>query len=483
MSFSDYANKSVNNLRTLVQLDISKINLQWVNAGAGIWYVNFDGLYPEVGPPGDDLLQGFTSQSFGDIGSVLVDTISYTKVDSLLSVTSNNISFYYDDTNKEVYVHFINNDEPFIHDVWLSIIYGFSYNDFIPIGSNTFYDGRITDDISFSESRDPLFFGKMQYNIGSVTLNNSDGYFDTFQNNLFYGNPIRFLLGFSELDIDDYITVASGIIEKINISEDKATISLSDKRKTLSKNITYSCTNKNALEVIRELLLTHYNAYYDSSYYDMTAWGIAEAVAPNITIDIAPGKGMEDSDVIDIIEMICTSIFGLFKITPENKYSFKIVDTTASSLSTIINNDIIGNNSVDYDPYEVISSAKIGYNKNWNEGYTSPYTFYYDTSYENSVFLLYKVYNQKQFNTVLIDTSALTVIKAFSNTILNYSKDVHGIGSIKIPIKYYEIEVGDIYDIEINRETTTMLGTKKCEILSKSTSIYDGFITCGYRII
>ena len=82
MTFSEYANRSVNPLRVLLQLDISKINTQWINAGAGIWYVNFDATYPEVD---SSLLDGFTAQSFGDIGSLIVDTTNYTKMSDLLS--------------------------------------------------------------------------------------------------------------------------------------------------------------------------------------------------------------------------------------------------------------------------------------------------------------------------------------------------------------------------------------------------------------
>ncbi|HUW45691.1 MAG TPA: hypothetical protein VMW50_07840, partial [Dehalococcoidia bacterium] len=63
MTFEELSNKSVSSLRTLVQIDLGNINIQWVNAGAGIWYVNFTGLYPEVD---DSLLDGFTAQLFGD---------------------------------------------------------------------------------------------------------------------------------------------------------------------------------------------------------------------------------------------------------------------------------------------------------------------------------------------------------------------------------------------------------------------------------
>ena len=481
MTFSEYANKSVHELRVLIQLDIGKQNLQWVNIGAGIWYCNFNGLYPEVGAPGDDLLKGFTSQIFGDIGSVLIDNVNYVKVNSVELLSTTEISFYYDIINNKIYIHLINNDEPYLHFITLGVINGFSYDDYTPINSETNYSARLLNAINLTESRDPLFFGKIQYNQGNISLINNDGFFDSFVlSNDFYGNSVRILIGFKDLDISEYELLYSATISKVELNENTFDISLSDKRKALSKTITYTCTAKNALEAIRELLYTNYGAIYNSVYYNTTQWATCESIVDNVSIDIQSGKSTQDKPMIEIIEDICGSIFGLFKIEPDGKYNFKIVDTTSSASATITSNDVINQHLITYDPLEVISSTKIGYAKNWDEGYTSPYTFYTDVSQEQSIFRKYKVYTQKQFNTLLTNSSdAIT----FSDIVLNYSKDVHGIGSVEVPLKYYAIQIGDIVNIEINRETTTLLGTVKCEIISKSLELEMGFITFGYRII
>jgi hypothetical protein len=485
LTFADYSKLSVNDYRVLVQIDISVPNIQWVNAGAGIWYVNFDGTYPEVGAPGDDLLNGFTAQAFSDIGSVTVDTILYTSVATLAEVTTTNTSYYYDSTNGEIFVHFVNNDEPYIHNIYLGVIYGYSYNEFTPIGSSLLYEGRLQGGIDIGESRDPLYFGKLEYSNGSISLNNADGHFDTFPiDHDFYGNEIRILVGFAQLNISDYIKVVSGTVENVLVTEEAMDVNIADKRKTLSKSITYTCTNKNALEAIREILLLHYGASYNSSYYDITAWAAAEAVAPTISIDIATGHAIEEATVIEIIEMICSSVFGLFMIDTDNKYSFKIVDTSASAGTTIYSYDISSPHEINYNPLEVISSAKIGYAKDWNptgdDYYDSPYTWYTDTTQEAAVYAKYKVYNQYEFFTVL-DTLAQAT--TFGTTVMNYVKDVHGIGSVSVPIKYYATKVGDIVDIEIKRQVNTMLGTKKCEIISRRRSLQTGFLQLGYRII
>jgi hypothetical protein len=462
----------------LVQLDISSINTQWVNAGAGIWYVNFDALYPEIE---DELLEGFTIQALTDIGSVQVDELLYTQVFTLEDVTTTEVSFYYDQASKKVFIHFIDNDEPYLHTVFLGVIFGYSYNEFSPVGANTLYEGRLASDLSIGESRDPLFFGKLQYSIGNVSLYNSDGFFDTFaQDKNLYGNEARVLIGFDDLPITDYVRVLTGKIEKVTINEQTADFTLSDRRKSFSKSVTYTCTNKNALEAIRELLLDNYAIPYNAIFYDTTAWATAEALAPNVTIDIGTDKTETDKKVIEIIEDICATVFGIFIIDSDGKLSFRIIDNTTAATATIPDDDILTPHEIDYDPVEVISSSKVGYAKNWEASSQSTYSFYTDTSIEEDVYRQYKVYNQQEFPTLLTsEADAIT----FSGTILAYTKDVHGIGKIKLPVKYVTYEIGDIVDIEINRESTEMLGTKKCEIISKNVSLTSGLVELGYRIV
>jgi hypothetical protein len=486
MSLATNAQLSVSSPRVLVELDIGKLNLQWINAGAGIWYINFAGVYPEVGPPGDDLLNGFTLQTFGDIGSVKVDAASQTKVASIAALTNATESYYWDVVNQELWVCLINYDEPSLHTIALGVLYGYSFDEFTPIGQSSLYEGRLIGSPSVSIKRDPLFFGKIQFDFGGVSLINNDGFFDTFaQDNDVYGNEARLLLGYSDLDYSEYMKLFSGTIESINIGEDSIDVRISDKRKQLTKSITYSCSITNALDVIKDILVTNYGIVYSGTYFDMVAWVVAQAIVPDVTIDIGANKAITDIPTIDLIQDICASVFGLFLTTVDGKYSFKIIDTTASASTTIYEYDILNKHSISYDPTEVISSTKVGYAKDWAPSggsvYDSPYTFLTDTSQEEDIFLKYKVYNQKQFNTVLI---TLANAQTFSNTVLAYSKDVHGVGEIEVPMKYYAIELGDIVDIELNRETTTMLGTKKCEIIGVKYNLSPlPTMSLGYRII
>ena len=473
MTFSEYSALSVSDARVLTQINIGNLNKQFVNAGSGIWKLNMDGLYPEVDPL---LLEGFTAQNFGDVGAVTVDGIPYTEAASLLALTGDTEAYYWDLAGKNLYVCLIDYDEPWLHNIFLGIIHGYSFDEFEPVGLNQLYEGRLTGSPTISQSRDPLFWGKMQYSLGGVSFINSDKEFDTFADSEdIYGNEVNFLFGYKQLDISDYINIYSGSIGDIETSEEEMQLSFVDKRFSLTKAIQYTCVAKNALDAIVEILATSYGVQYDETYYDTTAWATATAFVPVITI-----RMQEEGSTIDLIEEICGSIFGLFIILPDNRFSFKIVDTSAAALITIPGTDILNHHTISYKTSEVVSSVAVGYNKNWSSDYVSPYTWLTDTSREDAIYLKYKTYNQKKYYTLLTN---LTDAQAFSNTILDYAQDVHASGVATVPMKYYSYEVADIVNIEINREKTTMLGTKKCEITSKQYNLKEANITFGYRVV
>jgi hypothetical protein len=478
MTFAEYAAKSVSDPRVLVQVDIGSNNVQWVNAGAGIWYCNFDNLYPEVDAT---LLDGFTEQDFGEVASLIVDSVSQASMPTLLSLTGDDETFYWNTTDRELYVHLLNDDAPFSHSIVLGVAYGFSFDEYVPPGTSQFFEGRLLGSPVVSQARDPLFWGKMQYTVGGISVINTDGEYDTFaQDNDVYGNEARVKFGYKQLPIDDYVTIHTGTLRSLQVSEEELQLNLADKRAQLTKPITYSCTELNALDAIVAILISSYGIVYNSTYFDTTAWAAAQAVAPTITMDMKAPK-----PTIEVIEEICASVFGLFLIGPDNRYSFKIVDTSATALTTIVHTDILNRHAITYDPAEVISSVKVGYNKNWDSDYVSPYTFVTDTSVEAAAYMKYKVYNQKTFYTLLTNATAAS---AFGTTILNYAKDVHGTGELTVPMSYYAYNVADIVNAEITRETVPMLGSTmtaitKIEIISKAYNLRDNNITFGYRIV
>ena len=451
MPINDYFNNSKNSPIILFQIDLLKSNLQWINIGSGIWEVNFDNIYSFVS---FDLLDGFTMQDFNDIKSVLVDSEYYSDLTSLLLVSETNRSFIYDSASKTLYIHFINNDEPILHNIKLGIAFGYSYDTITPINSTDIYEGRITNISNFNRSRDPLFFGKLSYPSGTVTLVNGDGFFDTFlEDNYLYGNQGRILLGFPELDIEEYKTIFTGIVDKATISEEGAIFTLKDKRAQLTKKYQCNCIDLNALDIIKDLLANNYGYNFTEAYYDLSAWNAARELAPNITLNY-----QNEESIINIIETICASTFGFFDITPEGLFTFRFININQIGKYIIYKRDIFNKLSVEYNPSEVLSSVSIGYNKDWvNE----TYTIYDNITRELDIFDKYKTYTNKKFNTALI---SLSDSQNLSETILDYVDTIHGTVSVILPIKYHNTNIGDIINIEVNRINSIMIGTKRAVI-------------------
>jgi len=272
MTFAEYAARSNSDARVLVQLDIGAVDAQWVNWGAGLWAVNTDALYSWVDA---SLLDGFTAPGFAAIGSVQVDGALQEKVATMLELPVTPESFYYDGAGT-LWVHLINNDEPALHTIHIGVVYGYSFDEFTPVGSEIPYEGRLVGAPSISKRRDPLYFGKLLFAGGSVTLINADGEFDDWvESNGIYGNEARIYYGYAGLDVSEYQQLYTGYIDRVSVGEDVMTVDIADKRRQLTAPIQYTCTAMNALDAIADILSDAYGVAYTSTYFDTTAWARA----------------------------------------------------------------------------------------------------------------------------------------------------------------------------------------------------------------
>ena len=471
MSFDSNVQKATADMRVLVQLDISQDNIQWVNIGAGIWKVNAENLYPFVDA---SLLTGFTAQDFGTIGSVYSDGVALTKVETLLLISTTLTSFYYDPDARDLYVRFVNSDEPWLHQNFIGVVSGFSFDEFTPIDSDVPYQGRLLSVPNISKSRDPLFWGRIQFNGGTVSLANADGEFDTFgQDGDIYGNPCRIFFGYDDISIDDYVQIYTGNIGPITISEETMQVQVEDKRAQLTKAIKYNATSENGVTSIQNILTDNFDIAFNSTFFDTAAWETARAIASTNTIDMQTAES-----AIQVIEQICTSQFGVFDITPEGKYTFKMINVNTSVVLTIQDYEISNTHRLTYPIQEVITSVKVGYNKDWTTS-ASPYTYFTNTDFEDESFAKYKTYREQTINTFLRNLSEAT---SYGSVIMTYFKDVHATEPIQVPMKYYNVDVGDFIRVHINRATTPMLGSTKVEVMAKSFDLNNEKINFKIRL-
>lgn len=477
MTLATALERSTNQLLILAEVDISQLNIQWVNIGSGIWMCNANNVYTYTEA---SWLGGFTAQDFGYIGSVYVDSIQQIKVNTLLEITSQQTSFYYDADNENIYIRLVNYDNPLLHVIHIGVLYPVSYNDLSITGLDTFVEGRLKSIPNISIQRDLLFWGRLRYEGGNLTLLNNDGEYDEFgENNNLFGNEVRIKVGLADTEFDDWITLLTRNIETVSISEDIMNISLRDKRKYLSKRITYNCTNKNCVEGIQEILDDYLGYTYSSTLYDTEAWELAIAGANNATIT------MDDLDADDndeqantIIEWLSLATFGTFQMTPDNKFTFVLTDTDKAVTDTVFECDVKSKTKIDYDPEEVITSVKIGYARNWSD---DTYTYYTDDSRETVIFKKYKTYKRQDLETVLPDLSST---QTFADAFLDYVQYTKGVFQIATGLRYYQVELGDNINVEIMRNSTTdMLGEKKCEVIGKRYNLDIMQIIFTLRII
>ena len=480
MTFTTEVAKSVSDPRILVDLDIGQLNVQWVNNGAGIWVVDALNVYEWVD---DTLLDGFTAQEFDVIGSVNVDGIQLTEVDTLGEVTTSPQSFFYDKDGRRLTIRIVDYDEPGIHDIWIGVIYGYSFDEFTPDTGAVPYEGRLLGAPSVSISRDPLFYGKITYGGGSVVINNADGDLDTLaEENDIYGNAARIYFGYKDIQLSTYTQLFTGYIGRISTGELRVPVQIQDIRKQLTREITVASTTDSATNVIRDILVDNFSAVYNDTYFNTTSWSVAATLAEDVTLDMVDASANSVTrPAIEVIEQICLSTFGLFIIDPDGRYNFKIVDTSVTADTTIFAHDIAGRQSqIVYEPTEVVSSVKVGYGRDWATS-GDQYTYITDETAEASVFTQYKTYKQQTFDTVLPASSAAT---RMATTFIDRFRAVHGRVSVEVPMAYYDLELADIINVEIVRPSGSgLVGTTKSEIIGLTYNLDRPTISVDVRFV
>jgi hypothetical protein len=90
------------------------------------------------------------------------------------------------------------------------------------------------------------------------------------------------------------------------------------------------------------------------------------------------------------------------------------------------------------------------------------------------IFDRYKTYNERKFDTYLPD---LLSAQSFSNQILAYAGEIRPNIELEVPIKYWNIEVGQFLEATINRPRATWFGERKFEVIRKVYNLDRNTIT------
>ena len=251
MTFTDFKNLPASSKIILCEFDVpagpSNFDI-FLNYEAGIWVCAITPGVVEI--TGSDAEVGYyTNQNttiYYDITGFIVDSVNeYTKVFSLEELREQEGGFWYDKDGVSigcpaVLVHFTDYEEPLNKLIQLKQVYGFcdkidSING--AYFNDTYYEPRIDSVPSISKSKDPLFYGVIRFQGGSVTFNNADGFFDNFKDLNLYRTPATIKFGFDGLDYDNFRTVFQGYVESYDYDFEKFSVKLQDKRKGLTNKI------------------------------------------------------------------------------------------------------------------------------------------------------------------------------------------------------------------------------------------------------
>ena len=224
----------------LWEYDAPLINLTVLNYSAGIWqWCVVPGDITVTDDNGNIGYYGYTNLIEYNVKSLLVDGVIYLKVDTLNDLSSQDEAYYYDIDTKIIYITFTN------YNVWLEqimtigIAVGYANKD---DGNGNVFSGNyykpIVQSISgIKKSKDPLFYGLLKYNTGTVKLINTDGEFDSWRDQKSYRQPTRLLLGEVGDIYSAFVPVGAGVIGEHTRSWDNFSIKFEDPRNILSNKM------------------------------------------------------------------------------------------------------------------------------------------------------------------------------------------------------------------------------------------------------
>jgi hypothetical protein len=337
MTYTDFIKKPISNKISIFEIDkgiqLDPFDKSWSKFTPDVWrfqYSSFTNLKTRADygfgsygsfPYGlsSPLKYGWGSQLWGDspwgdgsipdpepperqptffFGSLVVDGEQYTKAETLQDVYLIDKSFFFDIPTQFLYVNFEDNRPPTdFNTITGGITDGYASEEGYYDG--VFFEGRLQSIPSITNTKDPLYFGLISFDGGSVQLINTDGHFDTLQEEDVYGQRVRIKFGSRDIDFSDYETIYSGFFESFVLTENNCTINIRDPRKNISRSVNTNLFN-----------LTDYPLLDDGNDGEIIPLGYGE-------INKQPA--------------ICTNETDEFTPT----YSFKICDTSKHTIQSI----------------------------------------------------------------------------------------------------------------------------------------------------
>ena len=216
-----------------------------INYSAGIWqYLLTTSGVVVTDDNGNIGYYSYNNLVFYNVQSVNVDGFQLIPVGSISALYSQSGAFYYDSATTKIYIAFTDYEPPLSQQIYISAVVGFAYNtDTDMYFEGAYYDPRVSSIFGIKKSKDPLFYGLLKFESGTVRLINNDGELDDWRDRNLYRQATRILVGEAGNTYSQYSKVFSGIIGNDSRTWDSLSVKVEDVRAGLSTPVPYNKFN------------------------------------------------------------------------------------------------------------------------------------------------------------------------------------------------------------------------------------------------
>jgi hypothetical protein len=213
-----------------------------LNYSAGIWqYTLTPGDITVTDDNSNTGYYGYNNLVFYNVQSVNVDGSQLIPVTSIAELYSQDGAFYYDYATTKIYIAFTDYEPPLNKQIYISAVVGFAYNTDVDMYFNgAYYDPRVSSIFGIKKSKDPLFYGLLKFESGTVKLINEDGNLDDWRSRNLYRQATRLLVGEAGNTYAQYSKVFTGIIGNDSRTWDSLSVKVEDVRAGLSTPVPYN---------------------------------------------------------------------------------------------------------------------------------------------------------------------------------------------------------------------------------------------------
>lgn len=216
----------------VAQFTVSSPWTAWANLSAGLWYINFNGVYPLIDA---ELSEGLPTKAIeAAVGSVVYRGEDLLKAESLTELASAP-SFYWNSQTLDLVVHFPAFNPP-NETTSVGIIYSVSHELYDSLEGFVFFP-HMKDLPPTAQEKDRLFFKKIAISSWTMTLDNAGHDYDGMPEWGVYNKVVKYYIGRSDLAFSSFAPLKQGRIRDFSFENNEVVINIQDLRAQLATRV------------------------------------------------------------------------------------------------------------------------------------------------------------------------------------------------------------------------------------------------------